>query len=49
MSPGDPPARALAVAGGKTGVAGFVCFGCGDQPVATGREGSVTQSDQDPT
>jgi len=32
LAAGDPPARALAVAGGKTGVAGFVCFGRGDEP-----------------
>ncbi|MDP9866352.1 MULTISPECIES: CHAT domain-containing protein [Streptosporangium] len=49
LAAGHPPARALAAAGGKTGVAGFVCFGYGDQPVATGREGSATQLDQDPT
>ncbi|WP_326824398.1 CHAT domain-containing protein [Streptosporangium sp. NBC_01756] len=49
LATGHPPARALAMASGKTGVAGFVCFGYGDQPVATGREGSVTQLDQDPT
>nr|BFE81871.1 hypothetical protein GCM10020093_044720 [Planobispora longispora] len=52
LAAGHPPARALALAGGRTGlggVAGFVCFGYGDQPVATGREGSATQLDQDPT
>lgn len=49
LATGHPPARALAMASGKTGVAGFVCFGYGDQPVATGREESVTQLDQDPT
>ncbi|GAA2859021.1 CHAT domain-containing protein [Streptosporangium fragile] len=48
LAAGDPPALALAAAGGKTGVAGFACFGYGDQPVATGREGSPTQSDHDP-
>ncbi|MEU4832857.1 CHAT domain-containing tetratricopeptide repeat protein [Streptosporangium sp. NPDC023615] len=49
LAAGDPPARALAVASGTSGVAGFVCFGFGDQPVATGRDGSLTQSDHDPT
>ncbi|MBB2913224.1 tetratricopeptide (TPR) repeat protein [Streptosporangium becharense] len=49
LSAGDPPARALATASGKTGVAGFACFGYGDQPVATGRDGSLTQSDHEPT
>ncbi|MGC5011782.1 CHAT domain-containing protein [Streptosporangium sp. DT93] len=49
LAAGDPPARALAVASGTTGVPGFVCFGYGDQPVATGRDGSLTQSDHDPT
>ncbi|GAA3010156.1 CHAT domain-containing tetratricopeptide repeat protein [Streptosporangium longisporum] len=49
LAAGDPPARALAVASATSGVAGFVCFGYGDQPVATGRAGSVTQSDHDPT
>ncbi|WP_068925414.1 CHAT domain-containing protein [Planobispora rosea] len=52
LAAGHPPARALALAGRSTGlggVAGFVCFGYGDQPVATGREGSATQLDQDPT
>lgn len=38
LAAGDPPARALAVASGKTGVAGFVCFGCGDRPPTAGRE-----------
>ncbi|OUC98825.1 CHAT domain-containing protein [Streptosporangium minutum] len=49
LAAGHPPAQALTAAGGKTGVAGFVCFGYGAQPVATGREGSATQLDQDPT
>ncbi|WP_433241613.1 CHAT domain-containing protein [Streptosporangium sp. CA-135522] len=49
LAAGHPPARALCTASGKTGVAGFVCFGYGDQPVATGLEGSATQLDQDPT
>ncbi len=56
LAAGHSPAQALAVASAKTGVAGFVCFGYGgrpvsrpDQPVATGREGSATQLDQDPT
>ncbi|WP_285775736.1 CHAT domain-containing protein [Microtetraspora sp. NBRC 13810] len=34
---GHTPARALAEAAGKTGVAGFVCFGAGDLPVIPGR------------
>ncbi|MFF5208105.1 CHAT domain-containing protein [Streptosporangium sp. NPDC000396] len=49
LAAGGSPARALTTASGKTGVAGFVCFGYGDQPTATGREGSATQLDQDPT
>ncbi|WP_371784154.1 CHAT domain-containing protein [Streptosporangium subroseum] len=49
LAAGHPPAQALTMASGKTGVAGFVCFGYGGQPVATGREGSATQLDQDPT
>ncbi|MFJ2032669.1 CHAT domain-containing protein [Streptosporangium sp. NPDC087985] len=49
LATGHPPARALAMASGKTDVAGFVCFGYGGQPVATGREGSAIQLDQDPT
>ncbi|GAA4219932.1 tetratricopeptide (TPR) repeat protein [Streptosporangium album] len=49
LAAGHPPAQALTMASGKTGVDGFVCFGYGDQPVATGREGSATQLDQDPT
>ncbi|MBG0830617.1 CHAT domain-containing protein [Planomonospora sp. ID67723] len=49
LAAGHPPAPALTLASGKTGVAGFACFGYGDQPVATGREGSATQWDQDPT
>ncbi|MFI6504368.1 CHAT domain-containing protein [Nonomuraea typhae] len=50
---GHSPARALAEATAKTGVLGFACFGAGDhplgEPVATGREGSATQLDQEPT
>ncbi|WP_196469208.1 CHAT domain-containing protein [Planomonospora sp. ID91781] len=49
LAAGRPPAAALAAAAGRTGTAGFACFGYGDQPVATGREGSATQLDQDPT
>ncbi|GHE45088.1 CHAT domain-containing protein [Streptosporangium violaceochromogenes] len=49
LAAGRPPARALATASAETGTPGFVCLGYGDQPVATGREGSVTQSDHDPT
>ncbi|GAA3440939.1 CHAT domain-containing protein [Planomonospora venezuelensis] len=49
LAAGHPPAPALTLASGKTGVAGFACFGYGDQPVATGREGSATQLDHDPT
>ncbi|WP_440102046.1 CHAT domain-containing protein [Streptosporangium sp. H16] len=43
LAAGDPPARALAVASGKTGVAGFVCFGCGDRPVEIGPQEPVTR------
>ncbi|MCG5219577.1 CHAT domain-containing protein [Streptosporangium sp. KLBMP 9127] len=46
---GHTPAAALAVATARTGVAGFGCFGAGDQPVATGLSGEATQCDQDPT
>ncbi|MER7132450.1 CHAT domain-containing protein [Streptosporangium saharense] len=49
LAAGHCPAQALATANAKTGVAGFVCLGYGDQPVATGREGSATQLDQEPT
>ncbi|MBG0812692.1 CHAT domain-containing tetratricopeptide repeat protein [Planomonospora sp. ID82291] len=49
LAAGRPPAAALAAAAGRTGTAGFACFGYGDQPVATGREGSATQWDHDPT
>ncbi|MFB9877939.1 CHAT domain-containing protein [Planobispora siamensis] len=49
LAAGHPPAPALTRASAMTGVAGFACFGYGDQPVATGREGSVTQWDQEPT
>ncbi|MER5626075.1 CHAT domain-containing tetratricopeptide repeat protein [Streptosporangium sp. NPDC002544] len=48
LAAGAPPARALATASGKTGVAGFVCFGCGDQPVASGPGESVTRPAHDP-
>ncbi|MEU1735828.1 CHAT domain-containing protein [Streptosporangium sp. NPDC020145] len=49
LAAGHCPAQALATANAKTGVAGFVCLGYGDQPVATGRAGSATQLDQEPT
>ncbi|GLX00812.1 CHAT domain-containing protein [Microtetraspora sp. NBRC 16547] len=49
LGDGRPPAEALAAAARATGVPGFVCFGEGDQPVATGRSGSATQWDQEPT
>ncbi|MFF4990348.1 CHAT domain-containing protein [Streptosporangium saharense] len=49
LATGHCPAQALATANAKTGVTGFVCLGYGDQPVATGREGSATQLDQEPT
>jgi hypothetical protein len=49
LAAGHPPATALADASAKTGVLGFVCFGAGDQPVATGLEGSATQLDHEPT
>lgn len=49
LAAGHAPATALAYASAKTGVLGFVCFGAGDQPVATGLEGSATQLDQEPT
>ncbi|GII00519.1 CHAT domain-containing protein [Planobispora takensis] len=48
LAAGHPPAAALTRASAATGVSGFACFGYGDQPVATGREGSVTQWDQEP-
>ncbi|MET9069553.1 CHAT domain-containing protein [Streptosporangium sandarakinum] len=37
LAAGHPPARALATASAKTGVAGFVCFGYGDRPVPATR------------
>ncbi|WP_214108845.1 CHAT domain-containing protein [Acrocarpospora catenulata] len=59
LAAGRTPAEALAEASVKTGVPGFTCFGAGDrpivrgrtpdQPVATGRSGSVIQWDQEPT
>ncbi|MFC7649350.1 CHAT domain-containing protein [Streptosporangium lutulentum] len=49
LAAGHPPAQALTMASAKTRTAGFVCFGYGGQPMATGREGSATQLDQDPT
>jgi tetratricopeptide (TPR) repeat protein len=49
LASGHSPARALADASAKAGVFGFACFGAGDQPVATGREGSATQLDHEPT
>lgn len=49
LAAGHAPATALAYASAKTGVLGFVCFGAGDQPVATGLEESATQLDQEPT
>ncbi len=49
LAAGHCPALALAYASARTGVLGFVCFGAGDQPVATGLEGSATQLDHDPT
>lgn len=49
LAAGHAPATALAYASAGTGVLGFVCFGAGDQPVATGLEGSATQLDQEPT
>ncbi|MEU8105543.1 CHAT domain-containing tetratricopeptide repeat protein [Nonomuraea muscovyensis] len=49
LAAGRSPASALAAAAAETGVAGFACFGAGDQPVATGLPGSATQCDQEPT
>ncbi|MGW4422639.1 CHAT domain-containing protein [Streptosporangium sp. NPDC004631] len=49
LAAGHPPASALVTASAETAVAGFVCFGYGGQPVATGLDGSATQLDQDPT
>ncbi|WP_283138161.1 CHAT domain-containing protein [Rhizohabitans arisaemae] len=49
LATGRPAAEALATASVTTEVAGFVCFGAGDQRVATGRDGSSIQFDQDPT
>lgn len=37
VAAGLPPAAALATATAKTGVAGFTCFGAGDQPVSVSR------------
>ncbi|MFC4061144.1 CHAT domain-containing protein [Planomonospora corallina] len=49
LATGLAPAAALAAAARETRVDGFACFGYGDQPVATGRDGSATHSDQEPT
>ncbi|WSG17009.1 CHAT domain-containing protein [Nonomuraea sp. NBC_01738] len=49
LAEGCTPAQALAWATAKTGVLGFCCFGAGDQPVATGRDGSADQFDHEPT
>lgn len=61
LAEGRSPAAALGAAAVKTGVGGFVCYGDARmggadqpagvpaQPVATGRSGSVIQSDQEPT
>jgi tetratricopeptide (TPR) repeat protein len=49
LAGGRPPAAALAQAAAGTGVTGFACFGAGDQPVATGLDGSAIQLDHEPT
>ncbi|MEU0571263.1 CHAT domain-containing protein, partial [Nonomuraea sp. NPDC005983] len=49
VAAGRAPASALAAASAASGVWCFACFGAGDQPVATGRAGSATQLDHEPT
>jgi CHAT domain-containing protein/tetratricopeptide (TPR) repeat protein len=49
LATGHPPATALTAAAVKTGVAGFACFGTGDQPVTTGHSRELTQLDKGPT